>query len=492
MNQSMFPFNKVTIGLPVESFAIKAFIATEARMPVVTEYVLRLLRVCGAVSMESFRNYFGFTNGEAIAVAESLQRAGLVQLDNDYLALTHHASLQFDQSPDESPRFTKVEPRRDTVTFDLLAFRYIPSRDIKSLSANCIRLDAEKEKIGQSVKLAKKAYFEQFFDISKKLDEKRSRSFGVYSIDDICSKRRGYLPVPVTLSLDEKGQVEYQLDQAFEGGAHADMLSAFRANLNKELLSYPQDGVANLEDFIEQFSAHFLRPYLIGGRFDFAEYAKLVKEKRLAVAKEVVPLFGNLYLPENLELLTRRIENQHKKAGKTGRVLSSLAWVAPNNSLWGRGGDFAEAVKRLAHVLAEPAPHHDKLFVFCSAEEEQESTVATKFKETNLTNIYLYRSADAGVKAINGSLELLLYPTGFMVALCHLPSPDFPSVRIPVGFISIQPKHLELAHKLILASVGNKHYVGRFNPNNKVSTRSISTFETACSFLNYTDYRANR
>lgn len=104
-NQSMFPFNKVTIGLPVESFAIKSYIATEARMPVVTEYVLRLLRVCGAVSTESFRNYFGFTNGEAIAVAESLQRAGLVQLDDDYLSLTTHASLQFDQSPDESPPF---------------------------------------------------------------------------------------------------------------------------------------------------------------------------------------------------------------------------------------------------------------------------------------------------------------------------------------------------------------------------------------------------
>lgn len=492
MNQSMFPFNKVTIGLPVESFAIKSYIATEARMPVVTEYVLRLLRVCGAVSMESFRNYFGFTNGEAIAVAESLQRAGLVELDDDYLSLTTHASLQFDQSPDESPRFTKVEPRRDTVTFDLLAFRYIPSREIKSLSANSIRLDAEKDKIGQSVNLAKRAYFEQFFDISKKLDEKRSRSFGVYAVDDICSKRRGYLPVPVTLSLDEKGQVEYQLDQAFEDGAHADMLSAFRKNINETLPSAYPVASTGLENFIERFGAHFLRPYLIGDAFNFVEYANAVNEKKLSVTKEVAPLFGALYLPENLKLIIGRIENLHKKTGKSGRVLSSLAWVSPNNNLWGRGGSFAEAVKRLNHVLSEPAPHHEKIFVFCSAEDGQENTIVSGFRDANLTGIHLYRGVDGGIEAINDNLELLLYPTGVMAALYHLPAPGLPGISIPVGFMSTQFKHLEIAHKLIMASVGGKRYVGCFNPSNKVSAKMMHSFDSACGFLNYSDYYSHR
>ena len=55
-------FNRVTFGLPVESFRVEAYISLEERLPVVTEYVLRLIRICNAIPLTALREYFGFSD----------------------------------------------------------------------------------------------------------------------------------------------------------------------------------------------------------------------------------------------------------------------------------------------------------------------------------------------------------------------------------------------------------------------------------------------
>lgn len=115
-------FNRVTFGLPIETFRVEANIALDERLPVVTEFVLRLLRICGRVSMASFRDYFGFTDSEALSVIESLTRQGLIELMDDEMQLSLFAIERFEESGGDHPRFSKVELRKDTVTFDLISF----------------------------------------------------------------------------------------------------------------------------------------------------------------------------------------------------------------------------------------------------------------------------------------------------------------------------------------------------------------------------------
>ena len=67
MSTQGFEFNRVTFGLPVASYRVDAYITRDERLPVVTEYVLRLLRVCGSVTLAGLRNFFGFTDAEALA-----------------------------------------------------------------------------------------------------------------------------------------------------------------------------------------------------------------------------------------------------------------------------------------------------------------------------------------------------------------------------------------------------------------------------------------
>ena len=182
-------FNRVTFGLPVETFRVQAHIALEERLPVVTEFVLRLLRICDRVSLSAFRDYFGFSDSEALAVVESLSRQGLLDVHDDELQLSRFSIERFDEAGGEFPRFSKVELKSDTVTFDLISFT--PLRPVRGdvPSDNVVKLDAAEDVLGQSVERARDAYRQRYPEIASLREDLREKSFGVYSVEEIESKR---------------------------------------------------------------------------------------------------------------------------------------------------------------------------------------------------------------------------------------------------------------------------------------------------------------
>ena len=84
-----------------------------------------------------------------------------------------------------------------------------------------------------------------------------------------------------------------------------------------------------------------------------------------------------------------------------------------------------------------------------------------------------------------GRLEILLYPTAFMVAMFHLPVPGNEGLWVPIGFISSQDRHLDTAHKLLRQAGSGARYGRRARFNNKEHLQSPSGFDEACTFLNY-------
>jgi hypothetical protein len=66
MTTDSFEFNRITFGVPIETYRVDAFITRDERLPVVTEYILRLLKICNSLSLSALRDYFGFSDGEAL------------------------------------------------------------------------------------------------------------------------------------------------------------------------------------------------------------------------------------------------------------------------------------------------------------------------------------------------------------------------------------------------------------------------------------------
>mgnify|MGYP000058181160 CR=1 FL=1 len=478
-------FNRVTFGLPVETFRVDAYIALEERLPVVTEFVLRLLRICGSVNLTALRNYFGFTNSEAVAVIDSLVRQGLLEAVEEDVHLSRFAIERFEESGGDHPRFSKVELRTDTVTFDLISFTPLPPQAGEAPTDNLLKLETSDEAIGESAERARMAYRQRFPEVASLRGDLRDRSFGVYSVEDVESKRRTYLPIPVSFSLDSDGQVQRQIDQTFERAAPPELVQFVNQRVTAAIPKTIALGSSDLEEFIDTFDLPLLRQYLQGKRFDLFRYlteVHLTRAARYPVGVEAV--FGNLYLEENRERIVARVKDRRRGRRRHGPLHTSLAWLTPDDLLWGRGDAFARTVSELANQLRE-SKGADNLHVLAYAEAGQEHAVLSRFRVHGLTELHFSRPLPPDGMLMGGRLELMLYPTGFMAALIHLPSPGNPGLWMPIGILSATPKHLDLAQKLLRKAMGGRRYGRKARFSQRETGVSATTFEDGLPFLNY-------
>lgn len=478
-------FNRVTFGLPVETFRVEAYIALDERLPVVTEFVLRLLRVCGQVSMAAFRDYFGFTDGEALAVIESLSRQGLVELYEDEIQLSLFSIERFEESGGDYPLFNKVELRKDTVTFDLISFN--PLRSVKGElgTDNIIKLNVADDSLGESRERARQAYRQRYPEIASMRDDLRDKSYGVHSVEDIESKRRSYLPIPVSFALDQDGQVVRKIDAAFEQAAPAELIQFINEQVTASIPKTISLGAPGLEEFIEAFDLKLMGQYLTGKKFDLAGYlADVYITKNVKHPKGVDTFFGNIYLHDNVERVVARIQDRRDGKRRHGKLQTSLAWLSPDYELWGRGDSFSSAVALFTNALKTGTPS-DTLYLFANAEQGQENEVLGRFRGLQLNELHFSRPGVNEGALMAGRVEIMLYPTGFVVALYHLSLPGSAGLWVPIGIISTQPKHLDTAHKLINSVMGRRRYGRRAKLTQRDERPIPATYEEGCPFLQY-------
>jgi hypothetical protein len=443
-------FNRISFQLPLETFAVSAFITKEERMPIVTEYVLRLLRICGQLSVSAFQRYFGFSRSELVAVMETLSRQGLIVVSSDDITLSRYASAQFDASTEEYPLFAKVDPYHDDVTFDLLTFSPIKRRgDIRD-PLGAIEIEIANEIVGHSVERAKQAFAERFPEIASMRDDLRHHAVSVYSIAEIHSKRRGMLPVPVSLSMGEAGQIERTLEEAFSRQASPELHNGFQQWVTDAIGANAHNRRGGrIEHFVDVFGLRWLRPYFNDRRFNLTRYvADVVADKVERVSEGVVPLFGNLYLRRNLERIRERIRYRVGR-WKPGATATTI-WVAPDEGLWGRGSALNEALDEIDVTQEQIEKRRIVLCVRCR--DEDESAVKRRFdratrgdqKELRLCPP-LYSVSIAG----DSMVEMLVFSVEFVVAMCHVAVEGQPGVFVPVGFVSNQEKHRTVVNQAI-------------------------------------------
>lgn len=478
-------FNRVTFGLPVETFRVDAYIALDERLPVVTEFVLRLLRICGPINLSSFRNYFGFTNSEALSVIDSLSGQGLLEVFEEEVQLSRYAIERFEESGGEHPRFSKVERRSDTVTFDLISFTPLRSQGGEIPSDNLVKLEASEEAIGESVERARKAYRQRYSEVAALRSELRERSFGVYSVEDVESKRRNYIPIPVSFALDTEGQVRRQIDEAFERVAPPELVQFVNEQVTAAIPKTISLGNAGLDEFIDTFDLPLLRQYVQGKKFDLFRYitdVHLTKSARHPAGVDAV--FGNLYLQENCERILARLKDRRRGQRRHGPLLSSIAWLAPDYPLWGRGDAFARTVSLLTNELRREQSD-DNLHLLAYSEQGQEQSVVSRYRVQGLTELHFARPMPPEGMLMGGRLELMLYPTGFMLSTIHLPCPGNSGLWLPIGFASSAPKHLDVAQKLLRAAMSGRRYGRKARFSQKDAQVQPTSFEEGLPFLNY-------
>lgn len=122
-------FCEITFAVPAQQFGITCSLSTEEALPVVTEFALRVIHVCDAMTPRQLEEYFGFGQAEIAAVIHTLLSERLVVWIEDSLELTPYARARFIDSPDGIPRFFTIKDFSADLVFDLMSF--VPSQGIK-------------------------------------------------------------------------------------------------------------------------------------------------------------------------------------------------------------------------------------------------------------------------------------------------------------------------------------------------------------------------
>ena len=486
---SLHRFNQVTFGLPTESFHVNAYVSVAERMPIVTEFVLKVVYTCDGISAASLREFFGFTHAEALAVVESLCRKSLLVLEGETLRLSAYAREQFNIS-EKHPSFIKIAPTRDRVAFDLLTFFPLPDLPISGdehstkggrSTDGSIKLEVPDELLGQSVERARAAYRQHYDLIAFRREGYRERNFGVYSIEDIESVRRRYVPVNVSFALDEEGQVHREYDEQFGNVAPMDLVKTVSEQITKRMPSTLRLSSDALADFIATFDADFFQSYIRGKGFDLARFVQDIERDGVKTPRGVRAIFGNLYLPENFEGLVPQIRRRLEGKQRKQPLITSVAWLVPDYPLWGRGESFARAVRGIREALRA---YEQDLHVCAFAQAEQEWEIREQLYGPALAQLHFIRSGPS-IKGhpMDGRLEILLMPAGFVCVLFHLTVPGADGAWAPIGFVSTLPKHREAAQRLLVNALSGPGYGGRAQGTKDARSSAPTSFEQAMPFL---------
>lgn len=479
------PLNLITFALPARQFVIHSSVTVNESLPKVTEFALRLVRLCEDIDAEQLAQYFGFTSKETRLLLESLVDQTLVEFDGTSIRLTPYAESKF-YTDDDLPRFSVVKPRTDSVDFDLLTFHPLNNVRNRKTPAYASELPFDQEQIGESTHLAEQAYQTHFQRILK-AKEKTNDKIDIYKISNVKSDKLFGVPLDVGFFLNEELEVERQIayddeaPQAYRLGVESAVSDALRSTLSSQQKS--------LEDFVERFDDKLVGQYLSKKGFDFQAYIRAVHiRNEIGYSERTQPLIGNMYMPGNSARIVSAIKSSMPvQEGQTSiNLQTSVAWLAPEYRFWGRSKLFDEFYFSLQKALPQAKKKKANF-----TEEVKILYPGTRQMIRNLQNIF-WSPQEKSLhfhegELANGRIEVLLVPSCFACVLFHYAPAGNTASLVPFGFMTTDPQLIKEAQVAISETTDNgRRYVGKANYGNNHGNASRELpYEEAFGFLNY-------
>lgn len=131
----------------------------------------------------------------------------------------------------------------------------------------------------------------------------------------------------------------------------------------------------------------------------------------------------------------------------------------------------------------------DSLYLFAYAEQGQEAEVMNQLRTPQLRELHFSRPLPPDNQLMGGRLELMLYSTGFVAAMCHVQLPGNSGPWAGIGVLSSRASHLDTAQKLMRKTMDGRRYGRRAKLSQKDNRGQAATFDEACSFLHYCGLR---
>ncbi|WP_146198085.1 hypothetical protein [Caulobacter endophyticus] len=426
-------------------FNIRATITRERQMPVVDEFVLRLLAVTERMPLSRLRAWFGFSEAEMETVLLDLGRRALVEFQGDDVILAAAGRDLFrGVSDDGVPQLVEVAPMLSDVWFDLVSRNMVP-RSRPRQHAYLVRLREQPDARELPESFAREAFEANFRDYARRIRRfPDADSVNLYSISDVEGGRYGYQTLRAGVTFDP---VRFSMRPSFPD------LDDAPANFGK-LTVAANDAWQMLEGSdVAPGTAH--------------EYERMTGDQRLAglfqdsAAAEAWGIalapssqegfkatVGAIYLGANVDLLVDAIA----AAGKTRESLE-LVWVRPNGSSWGRSLCLADAMQTIREATRKAGASNTRAALLVPRSTHK--SIRLDHKRVFETGTLLPQGH------LPTNLEVFLIPGLAALVNVHMP---VGGRSVPIGGMVTDPKRLSRIEERLKTAGERWEDIWRWDP----------------------------
>lgn len=441
--------SKVCFGLPMKSFFMDYTVSKKRELPVVKEFVIRLIYSLTSTSMETIQDYFGFTSKEMLAIVDDLQEENLIEWESGKIKLTYYAMSKFtEEDGNLRPTFFEVTDEASPVEFELYSFRML-STDVRRSGSQdfSVSLNLPDECYRNLLGKAQNAFdtnFNLFREVVLKEDV-FSEVKDLYKINQVSDRFDSTLPLEVEYFVDTESpnilKMKYVSNTVDDWDEDKAMFSLMDATIQSD----------TEKDLYESFSKYLEisnDPLLVQYWDDDARTLNIkaiVNHYENGLTKlndDTFMLLGNFYTERNRDILTSRLKVVFEDKPDN----SGLIWLTNAESkTWGKTTDLSKLVDEV-YSFFDKRKKTSKVVLGMACESYQES-MTLKSNFWKLSDVELM---DLPARFGGENAEFMIIPGLMVASLFHAQLDDKRDISFPVGYVSFEPKFIsEVSNKLL-------------------------------------------
>ena len=433
-------------------------VSKKRELPVVKEFVIRLIYSLTSTSLETIQDYFGFTSKEMLAIVDDLQEENLIEWESGKIKLTYYAMSKFtEEDGNLRPTFFEVTDEASPVEFELYSFRML-STDVRRSGSQdfSVSLNLPDECYRNLLGKAQNA-FDTNFNLFREVVLKEdifSEIKDLYKINQVSDRFDSILPLEVEYFVDSESpnilKMEYVSKTVDEWDEDKSMFSLMDSTIQAEPI---KDLHESFNEYLEVSNDPLLVQYW-DDNSNTLNIKAIVNHYENGVTKlndDTFMLLGNFYTESNRDILTSRLKLIFEDKPDN----SGLIWLTNAESkTWGKTTDISKLVDEV-YSFFDKRKKTSKIVLGMTCESYQESITL----RNNFWKLSDAKLIDLPARFGGENTEIMIIPGLMVASLYHARLDDQRDISFPVGYVSFEPKFIsEVSNKLLdWATLQNKY-----------------------------------
>lgn len=427
-------------NVPCRQFIIGAQVTRDKRMPMVDEFVLRVLKMCEKVSTKRLTSFFGFSQLEMQIVLADLQARTLIVLEDNYVALHQSANEMFRTAGEGPPHIVEVEGWVNRIWFDLISQSMIASPNFRNVKY-LIELKQPLAKQNLPTDFARDAFHSNFREYLKNIRKiNNPEHLSLYAITSVDAARFSHAQITghQVLRCDPNPKIETML--------HVPEVE--RTQRLRQLTDAMTQALSGYSEPEPSFNARTEFGRLIGSDSlvmssatgEFIDIRKWIEVESTKASKEAHAFIGISYLEANRRAFLTMLELSPNIGKIKEEDTVEIMWFRPGGSLWGTSEDLRAFLSELRGAVRKYSycnPNIRSTLVVPAVQREQKKRFGNIF--------------DQGVCAPTGlvspSIEIILIRG--IGALVSVLVPLSPVAKVWIGQMTVRAEDLDRIEKRI-------------------------------------------